>query len=85
MKFNLNNKKFGEPRLYWRKEKGKKCPSVLIKCECCNQKVEIYYENGNHEGKYLEINGVNAEYQFWKELFEKIGLLTPISSRERKK
>lgn len=73
MRFNLNNKRFGEPRVFWRKAKGKKLSSVLIKCECCNQRVEIYYEKGNHKGKYLEINGVNAEEQFWKELFAEIG------------
>ncbi len=88
-KIDLTNKKMGiyidgtpYPRLYWRKGKGTRCPSVLIKCGDCNNKVEIYYgyspkeiksrTNKNDPG--IEINGVLAPKYFWKALLKKIGL-----------
>lgn len=84
MKYNLNNKKLGEPRLYWSKynSKTKTSPSVLIKCSCCKEKVRIYYDDLNRnkytkmgwKSRTLEINRVLADNDFWRQLFKKIGL-----------
>ena len=38
-------------------------PRYLLKCGCCDEKVEIYYDN---EG--LEINGVNGSIDDWREI-----------------
>ena len=57
--------RFGHPqiRVYHRKGKGKKCPRYLLKCGCCDQKLEIYYaEDG------LEIGGVNGAIEDWQEI-----------------
>ena len=82
MKYDLNNKKFGTPRLYWSKykPKTKKSPSVLIKCGCCNGKVRIYYDEleknkytkAGYKARFTEINGVIADNDFWKQLLKKI-------------
>jgi hypothetical protein len=57
--------RFGQPqiRVYHRRRKGKKSPRYLLKCGCCEQKLEIYYaEDG------LEIGGVNGAIEDWREL-----------------
>lgn len=57
--------RFGQPeiRVYHRRGKGKKSPRYLLKCGCCDQKLEIYYaEDG------LEINGVNGAIEDWREI-----------------
>ena len=57
--------RFGHPqiRVYHRKGKEKKCPRYLLKCGCCDQKLEIYYaEDG------LEIGGVNGAIEDWQEI-----------------
>lgn len=51
------------PRVYHRKGSEKKTPRYLIKCGCCNEKVEIYYDNDG-----LEINGVSASLEAWREI-----------------
>ena len=38
-------------------------PRYLLKCGCCDEKLEIYYDN---EG--LEINGVNGSIEDWREI-----------------
>jgi hypothetical protein len=38
-------------------------PRYLLKCGCCDEKLEIYYD---HEG--LEINGVNGSIEDWREI-----------------
>jgi hypothetical protein len=38
-------------------------PRYLLKCGCCDEKVEIYYDD---EG--LEINGVNGSIDDWREI-----------------
>ena len=52
-----NTERFGQPeiRIYHKKGSGKKAPRYLLKCGCCNEKLEIYYDD-----KGLEINGVNG-------------------------
>ena len=37
--------------------------SYLLKCGCCDEKLEIYYDE---EG--LEINGVNGSIEDWREI-----------------
>jgi len=52
-------------RVYHRKEKklgqGVRDARYLLKCGCCNEKVEIYYG-----GDSLEINGVNGSVENWR-------------------
>jgi hypothetical protein len=70
---HLKNKslaKYGEdnyfiPRIFHRKGQGKKGPRYLIKCGCCEQKLEICYDEDD-----LEINGVMASIESWKEILE---------------
>lgn len=50
-------------RVYHRRGTGKKIPRYLLKCGCCDQQLEIYYDN---EG--LEINGVNGSIEDWREI-----------------
>jgi hypothetical protein len=45
--------RFGHPqiRVYHRKGDGKKCPRYLLKCGCCDQRLEIHYaEDGLESG-----------------------------------
>ena len=60
-------------RVYHRKGIGKKSPRYLLKCGCCDEKVEIYYDD---EG--LEINGVNGSIEDWREI------LLPLLQIEKK-
>ena len=57
--------RFGHPeiRVYHRKGKGKKCPRYLLKCGCCEEKLEIYYSEDG-----LEIGGVNGAIEDWREI-----------------
>jgi hypothetical protein len=60
-----DSSRFGHPeiRVYHREGKGKKCPRYLLKCGCCEEKLEIYYsEHG------LEIGGVNGAIEDWREI-----------------
>jgi hypothetical protein len=60
-----NFDRFGQPeiRVYHKKATGNKSPRYLLKCGCCNEKLEIYYdENG------LEVNGVNGSIKDWQEI-----------------
>ena len=50
-------------RVYHKKETGKKMPRYLLKCGCCDEKLEIYYDE---EG--LEINGVHGSINDWREI-----------------
>lgn len=50
-------------RVYHKKSSGKKMPRYLLKCGCCDQKLEIYYDP---EG--LEINGVKGSIEDWREI-----------------
>lgn len=57
--------RFGQPqiRVYHRKGRGKKSPRYLLKCGCCDEKLEIYYSDNG-----LEINGVNGAIDDWREI-----------------
>lgn len=50
-------------RIYHKKGPEKKMPRYLLKCGCCDEKLEIYYDD---EG--LEINGVNGSIEDWREI-----------------
>ncbi len=56
---------YGYPqiRVYHRKGSGKKSPRYLLKCGCCEEKVEIYYSDDG-----LEINGVNGSIEDWRDI-----------------
>jgi len=60
-----NTDRFGQPeiRIYHKKGHKQKVPRYLLKCGCCDQKLEIYYaEDG------LEIGGVNGAIEDWREI-----------------
>lgn len=60
-----NIERFGQPqiRVYHKKGHGKRSPRYLLKCGCCYERLEIYYDE---EG--LEINGVNGSTEDWREI-----------------
>ena len=55
--------RFGQPqiRVYHKKGAGKRCPRYLLKCGCCEQKLEVYYAEYG-----LEIGGVNGAIEDWR-------------------
>lgn len=57
--------RFSQPeiRMYHKKGKGKKSPCYLLKCGCCEQKLQIYYADDG-----LEIGGVNGTIDDWREI-----------------
>ena len=56
---------FGQPqiRVYHKKGTGKRCPRYLLKCGCCEEKLEIHYSEDG-----LEIGGVNGAIEDWREI-----------------
>ena len=50
-------------RVYHKKGIGKKSPRYLLKCGCCEEKIEIYYSNDD-----LEICGVNRAIEDWRDI-----------------
>jgi hypothetical protein len=68
--------RFGQPeiRVYHKKGVGKKCPRYLLKCGCCEEKLEIYYSEDG-----LEIGGVNGAIQDWRQI------LLPLLAMKRKR
>ena len=54
---------YAQIRVYHKKGAGKKMPRYLLKCGCCDENLEIYYDE---EG--LEINGVNGSIDDWREI-----------------
>ena len=60
-----NTERFGQPeiRVYHKKGSSKKSSRYLLKCGCCNEKLEIYYDKIG-----LEINGVNGSIEDWQEI-----------------
>lgn len=57
--------RFGQPqiRVYHKRGTGKKSPRYLLKCGCCEQKLEVYYADDG-----LEIGGVNGAIDDWREI-----------------
>lgn len=50
-------------RVFHRSRKSKRDPRFLLKCGCCDGKLEVYYG-----GDTLEINGVMGSIENWREL-----------------
>jgi len=57
--------RFGQPeiRVYHKKGQGKRGPRYLLKCGCCEERLEIYYTDDG-----LEIGGVNGAIEDWREI-----------------
>lgn len=58
-------------RVTKRAQKKLVSPRLLIKCGCCDQSLEIYYEErstGNPHRDSLEINGVNGTVDQWRQV-----------------
>lgn len=68
-----------EIRVYHKKGEGKKSPRYLLKCGCCEQKLEIYYAPDG-----LEIGGVNGAIDDWREILLPL-LFTEQNGKKRKK
>jgi hypothetical protein len=66
-------------RVFHRNAVGKRDPRYLIKCGCCNEKVEIYYGGGT-----LEINGVMGSVENWGEVLRPL-LKMPLAARAESK
>ena len=60
-----DSSRFGQPeiRVHHKAGKGKKSPRYLLKCGCCDQKLQIYYGDDG-----LEIGGVNGTIDDWREI-----------------
>jgi hypothetical protein len=60
-----DTRRFGVPqiRVYHRKARRKTMPRYLLKCGCCDEKLEIHYDS-----ETLEINGVNGAIADWREI-----------------
>ncbi len=67
--------RFGQPeiRVYHKKAERKRSPRYLLKCGCCEEKLEIHYAADG-----LEIGGVNGAIEDWREI------LLPLLLIERK-
>ena len=67
--------RFGQPqiRVYHKKGTGKRSPRYLLRCGCCEQKLEVHYADDG-----LEIGGVNGTIEDWREI------LLPLLLIERK-
>ena len=50
-------------RVYSSKGTKKRLPRLMIKCGCCDEKVDIYHGDG-----FLEINGVIASIENWRDV-----------------
>ena len=50
-------------RVFHRKAQGKKSARLLLKCGCCDGKLEIHYGDDG-----LEINGVYGSVENWREI-----------------
>ena len=74
-------------RIWHRKARKKKAPSMLIKCGCCDSKFEIYYFALPRNGfSNIEINGVIASVSEWRKvLMPLIGLTVKFSDTQNDK
>jgi hypothetical protein len=73
-----DTKRFGQPqiRVFHRAGKGKRMPRYLLKCGCCENKLEIYYDPDG-----LEIGGVNGAVEDWREILAPLLGLSTESKR----
>lgn len=72
--------RFGQPqiRVYHKKGSGKRAARYLLKCGCCEEKIEAYYAD-----ECLEIGGVNGGLEDWREIL--LPLLRIDSARDKKR
>ncbi len=61
--YDTSQYRYPQIRVYHRKGSGKKSPRYLLKCGCCEERVEIYYGDDG-----LEINGVNGSIEDWGDI-----------------
>ena len=60
-----------------KRAQGRISPRYLLRCGCCDQSVEIYYDTHG-----LEINGVNGSLENWREiLLPLLGIKQPKKER----
>lgn len=66
--------RFGQPqiRLRHRTGRGVKSPSYVLRCGCCDQRLEIHYADDG-----LEIGGVNGALKDWREILLPLLLIEP--------
>ncbi|MDB5264665.1 MAG: hypothetical protein JWN64_236 [Parcubacteria group bacterium] len=53
-------------------KRGKQLPRHLVRCGCCDQRLEVYFDDeqtGNLHSDTLEINGVIASIDQWRQFF----------------
>lgn len=58
-------------RITRRARRKLKSPRLLVRCGCCDQSLEIYYDDrplGNRHRDSLEINGVNGTVEQWRKV-----------------
>lgn len=60
-------------RIFHKKGRKKQSPRYLLKCGCCEEKLEIFYSDDG-----LEVNGVNGAIDDWREI------LLPLLKIEKK-
>lgn len=61
---------FAVPRVTHRKAHRKKTSRFKIKCGCCNESFEIYYDDPDDQMEMgLEIDDVNASIEDWRAIF----------------
>ena len=79
--------RFGYPeiRVYHKAGKAKRSSRYLLKCGCCNEKLEIYYADDG-----LEIGGINGAIEDWREILLPLLLIEVrgeklVDKRKRKK
>lgn len=56
-------------RVWSRRGRQIKSPSIRVKCGCCGEAVVIYFDkepSGNTSADTLEINGVNGTVDQWR-------------------
>jgi hypothetical protein len=60
-----DTRRFGQPqiRLRHRKGVGLKGPSCVLRCGCCDKKLEIFYSDDG-----LEVGGINGALEDWREI-----------------
>lgn len=60
-----DTERFGQPqiRLRHRKSRGLKSPSYVLRCGCCEHKLEIFYSEDG-----MEVGGVNGALEDWREI-----------------
>lgn len=67
-------------RVFHRRAVGKRDPRFLIKCGCCDERLEIYCGGGT-----VEINGVLGSVENWREVLLPLLKMRRIPQRRRRR